>query len=72
MFPLLNQDSILDPNALGNTSEYIAAGGDPNSAVEILSDAYRGGPVMSSLLVEWLLELGDASPSRFHDTQIML
>ena len=48
------KDFIMEPEAIDDVKRYVAAGGAPSTAIETLSDNYRGYAAMTSLAVQWL------------------
>ena len=48
------KDFIMEPDAMDVVKSYVASGGKPSSAIEALSENYRGYAAMTTLAVEWL------------------
>ena len=55
-------DSIMEPDVLSTLASYMQSGGEPRTAIRLLSDNYRGYPDTINLLDHWL-SLTDDPPS---------
>jgi negative elongation factor C/D len=51
---LSSKDFIMEPECLDHVKRYIASGGAPSTAIELLSENYRGYAAMTSLAAHWL------------------
>ena len=51
---LAQKDFIMEPDAIDDVKRYVASGGAPSTAIELLSENYRGYAAMTSLAVHWL------------------
>ena len=65
---LAAKDAIMEPGVMDSLRTYVASGGKPAAAIELLSENYRGYAQMSSLACRWL-ELtepacGDPAPKK--------
>ena len=49
-----SEDFIMEPDAIDDVKRYVASGGAPSTAIELLSENYRGYAAMTSLAVHWL------------------
>ena len=48
---LAQKDFIMEPDAIDDVKRYVASGGAPSTAIELLSENYRGYAAMTSLAV---------------------
>ena len=51
---LAEKDFIMEPSAIDDVRAYVSAGGAPSTAIELLSENYRGYAAMTTLAVHWL------------------
>ena len=51
---LSQKDFIMEPDAIEDVKRYVARGGAPSTAIELMSENYRGYAAMTSLAVHWL------------------
>ena len=63
---LAAKDAVMEPGVMDSLRTYVASGGKPSSAIELLSENYRGYAQMSSLVCGWLELTEESEPSREH------
>ena len=61
---LAAKDAIMEPGVMDSLRTYVASGGKPAAAIELLSENYRGYAQMSSLVCRWLELTAETEPPR--------
>ena len=51
---LAAKDAVMEPEVLATLRDYVANGGKPAAAIELLSENYRGYAQMTGLVCKWL------------------
>lgn len=59
---LAAKDAIMEPGVMDSLRTYVASGGKPAAAIELLSENYRGYAQMSSLVCRWLELTAETEP----------
>jgi negative elongation factor C/D len=60
---LAAKDAVMEPGVMDSLRTYVASGGKPEAAIELLSENYRGYAQMSSLVCGWLELTEETEPS---------
>ena len=60
---LAAKDAVMEPGVMDSLRTYVASGGKPEAAIELLSENYRGYAQMSSLVCGWLELTEENEPS---------
>ena len=60
---LAAKDAVMEPGVMDSLRTYVASGGKPAAAIELLSENYRGYAQMSSLVCGWLELTEENEPS---------
>ena len=55
---LMSPDSIMEPGVTDAMKGYLEEGGEPETAIQMLADSYRGFAEMASLVGDWLHTAG--------------
>ena len=55
---LMAPDSIMEPGVTDAMKGYLEEGGEPETAIQMLADSYRGFAEMASLVGDWLHTAG--------------
>jgi negative elongation factor C/D len=58
------KDSVMEPHVAGVLRAYVADGGNPKTAVDLLADNFRGYAPMASLVCDWLSATDTATTDR--------
>ena len=65
---LAAKDAVMEPGVMDSLRTYVASGGKPEAAIELLSENYRGYAQMSSLVCGWLELTEETEPSAHKHT----
>ena len=63
---LAAKDAVMEPGVMDSLRVYVASGGRPAAAIELLSENYRGYAQMASLVCGWLELTEDMEPGGGH------
>ncbi len=66
---LAAKDAVMEPGVMDSLRTYVASGGKPAAAIELLSENYRGYAQMSSLVCGWLELTEETEPSAHKHAQ---